>query len=89
METMIARWESRSGKHYVELFYNPEFKLADGRIVIDAHYRAPHAGGGITATSREDAIAKMEARVASGYFQPDANRTPMKRVTLRTSTFVP
>ena len=80
METLIARWESRSGKHYVELFYNPEFKLADGRIVIDAHYRAPNCGGGIAATSPDDAIAKMEARIASGGFQPDANKTPMKRV---------
>lgn len=77
---MVARWESRSGKHYVELFYNPEFKLADGRIVIDAHYSAPRASGGITAASLDDAIAKMEARVATGYFQPDANKTPMKRV---------
>ena len=80
MEKLLARWESRSGKHYAELFYNPEFKLADGRTVIDAHYRAPNCGGGIAAVSESDAIANMEQRVASGYFQPDANKTPMKRV---------
>lgn len=80
MERVIAEWRSRSGKHSVVLHYNPAFVLADGRTVIDAHYKGQNCGGGIAATSEEDAIAQLQAKVDSGYFQPDANKTPMKRV---------
>lgn len=80
MESIIARWESRSGKHWVNLYFNPAFKLADGHIVADAHYEGIGCGGSIAASTESEAIAAMETRVASGYFQPDANKTPMKRV---------
>lgn len=79
MEKLIARWESRSGKYWVNLYFNPEFKLADGRIIPNAHYKGVDCGGGLAAATPEDAIAQMQTRVASGYFQPDANKTPMKR----------
>lgn len=81
MEKLIARWESRGGKHWVNLYFNPEFKLANGSVVVDAHYRGNGCGGGIQANTAEDAIIKMEARIAAGGFQPDAAKTPMKRVT--------
>lgn len=83
MEHLIARWESRSGKHWVDLYFNPAFQLANGNVVIDAHYKAPGCGGGITATSEAEAIQAMQARVDSGYFQPDANKTPMHRVGVK------
>jgi len=80
MEKLIARWESRSGKHWVDLYFNPAFKLADGRIVTDAHYQGVRCGGGIQADSPETAITAMETLIARGGFQYDANKTPMKRV---------
>ena len=82
MERKIARWESRSGKHWVELFYNPAFKLADGRTVVDAHYCAPGCGGSVVANTESEAIDALQSRVGAGYFQPDANKTPMHRVAL-------
>jgi hypothetical protein len=80
METLIARWESRSGKHWVDLYFNPAFKLADGRIVTDAHYRGVNCMGSVKGSTPDEAILEMENRVRVGYFQPDANKTPMKRV---------
>lgn len=81
-ERLIARWESRGGKYWVELFYNPSFLLASGETVIDAHYRGARCGGGIMATSESDAIAKLQTRADAGYFQADANKTPMHRVKI-------
>jgi hypothetical protein len=73
METkaVLGRWESRSGKHWVEL-YRDEFGLG---------YRAPGAGGhfGLHLTEA-DAFDIMNDRLASGQFQPDSAKTPMKRV---------
>lgn len=79
-EYLLARWESASGKHWVELWYNPEFRYLDGTIGIDVHYNAPQAGGSIAATSPSDAVQKMQERLDRGGFQPDANKKPMKRV---------
>lgn len=83
MKKLIARWESRGGKYYAELFYNPSFKLANGNVVIDAYYQGNGCGGSVPATSEETAIAWMENRVASGYFQADANKTPMHRCEVK------
>lgn len=80
METKIARWESRGGKYWVDLYYNPAFKLANGTTIIDAHYKGDGCGGGVSAQSEADAIAQMQKRIDAGYFQADANKTPMRRV---------
>ena len=66
----IARWESRSGKHWIDLF----------QVELGYRYTSPSAGGLFNADSTEQAISKMQRRVDSGYFQPDANITPMRRV---------
>jgi len=79
-EQLIAKWVSRSSKHSVSLYFNPAFHLANGQVVPDAHYIGDRCGGGITASTADEAIIKMQARVDSGYFQPDANKTPMRRV---------
>jgi hypothetical protein len=80
MEKHIARWESRGGKYWVDLYFNPAFKLADGRTVVDAHYSGTGCGGGVPAQSATEAVEYMQRRIESGYFQADANKTPMKRV---------
>lgn len=83
MESLIARWESRGGKYWVELYYNPEFKLANGSVVIDAHYKGNGCGGSLPATSETNAIENMQRMVDQGYFQADSNKTSMKRVEVR------
>ena len=80
MEREIAYWQSRGGKYAVTLYYNPEFKLADGRTVIDAHYRGTECGGVLVATSVEDAVCQLQAKIDRGHFQPDAAKTPMRRI---------
>jgi hypothetical protein len=68
---IVARWESKSGKHWVELT----------RSEYGVSYSAPQAGGTFANPCTDaEAIADMAQRVALGYFQPDANKTPMKRV---------
>jgi hypothetical protein len=71
METnkVIARWESTRGKHWVELHH-------DG---VAATYKANDCGGCWGEISPEYAIAKMALMVATGYFLPDAAKTPMRR----------
>jgi hypothetical protein len=78
----IARWESRGGRYWVDLYFNPCFHLANGTDVVDAHYRGIGCGGGVDGVSTEaEAIAAMQQRyVDRGYFQADANKTPMHRV---------
>lgn len=68
---MIAKWESKSGKHYVNLI-----KYGEGY-----GYTSSDGGGYFGNLScNEEAIALMQAKVDNGYFQPDANKTPMHRV---------
>jgi hypothetical protein len=68
---ILAKWESKSGKHWVIL----------NREEWGVSYSAPQAGGTFAnPITDEEAIAEMAKRVALGYFQPDANTTPMKRV---------
>ncbi len=68
-KTLIARWESKSGKHFAEL----------NRDSMGYSYRGNGAGGFMGAMPEADALASIEARVDSGYFLPDNAKTPMKR----------
>lgn len=65
---VVARWESASGKHWVELY-------RDG---AGYGYRAPGASGWLGAVAEAAALAELERRV--GDFQPDTNKRPMRRV---------
>ena len=76
----IARWESRGGKYWVDLFFNPTFHLCNGQTVVDAHYRGDNCGGPVNGQTESEAIAAMQAQIDRGYFQADANKTPMHRV---------
>lgn len=66
----IARWESRSGKHWVDLLHDGEH----------ASYRSEDCGGFLGRITEAEAIERLTAKVQSGYFQPDANKTPMQQV---------
>ena len=77
---LIARWESRGGKYWIDLYFNPCFHLANGTDVVDAHYRGDGCGGPVTCTDELTAILAMQAQIDRGYFQADANKTPMRRV---------
>jgi hypothetical protein len=68
--TLIARWESRSGKHWAELYH-------DGTA---ATYKGNDCGGCFGALDVATAITMMQSRVDSGYFLPDSAKTPMHRV---------
>ena len=79
---LIARWESRGGKYWVNLYFNPAFHLCNGTDMVDAHYRGDGCCGGVDGVKTEsEAIAAMQSRyIDRGYFQADANKTPMHRV---------
>jgi hypothetical protein len=69
--TRIARWESRGGAYVVELYKQ------DGS---GFSYRGTGCGGYLGNDWTEaEVLEAFQARVDSGYFQPDANKTPMKR----------
>ena len=76
----IARWESRGGKYWVDLFFNPAFHLCNGQTVVDARYRGNGCGGPVNGQTETEAIAAMQIQIDRGYFQADANKTPMHRV---------
>ena len=67
--TKIAKWESRSGKHWVVLEH-------DG---VAAQYTGNDCGGSLGIMSAVEAIDKMQVKVNSGYFLPDNAKSPMKR----------
>ncbi len=71
---MIARWESRGGKHYAELYHT----------ATGYGYRGNGCGGSLatvaTAATAATAVTIMQARVDSGYFLPDKAVLPMVRV---------
>jgi hypothetical protein len=71
-QTIIARWESRSGKHWANLIEHE-----DGCYTYDS----PDAGGCIGVLPRGEAMETMQGKVASGYFLPDNAKTPMRRVS--------
>lgn len=69
---MIARWESRSGKWWVELHRSDAGCYS---------YTANDSGGTLgNNLTNEVAIDAIEQRIANGYFQPDNLKSPMKRV---------
>lgn len=75
---VIARWESKSGKHWVILYST---RLNDNHVGY-AYCTSEQAGGYFgkaldTLDNQRAVIEKMAARVND--FQPDANRTPMRR----------
>lgn len=70
MNKTIARWESKSRKHWVELYHDGEA----------ATYHAADAGGCLGAMSEAQAIAVMQRKVDHGYFLPDSAKTGMRRV---------
>jgi len=82
---LIARWESRGGKYWVDLYFNPCFYFCDGTTAVDANYESDNSFGGVDNVSTEaEAIAAMQTRyVDRGYFQADANKTPMHRVEVK------
>jgi hypothetical protein len=65
--TVIARWESKRGKDWLELY---EDKHGMG-------YEANGAGGFLGKVTRERAIEDMEQRIANGMYC--SQKTPMKR----------
>jgi hypothetical protein len=70
----IARWESRGGAYFAELY------KAEGS---GYYYKGSGCGGYLgNDVSEEQALAMLEARCApgAGFFQPDNNKTPMRRV---------
>lgn len=68
---VVAKWESKTGKHWVVL-YRDDYGYG---------YTSPDAGGFLgQLPSDEDAIAQMEAKIETGYFLPDSAKTPMRRV---------
>jgi hypothetical protein len=79
---LIARWESRGVKYWVNLYFNPAFHLCNGTDIVDTHYRGNNCNGGVDGVKTEsEAIAAMQSRyIDRGYFQADANKTPMHRV---------
>lgn len=85
---ILARWESRSGKHWVELKQHAGVTIANamdptsvgGRAFTWYGYTSPGSSGSLAATTSAAAIAEMEQRVNRGDFLPDAAKTPMKRV---------
>lgn len=71
---VVARWESRGGKHWVEAEIDPDTEYGG--------YRS-NSGGGTTGTvGRTAAIAAVKAKVDAGYFLPDAAKTPMREISV-------
>jgi len=68
MKTIIARWESTSGKHYCNL---TEDNFGYG-------YSSGGAGGSFGDMTLKESLARVESIVDT--FQPDKNKTKMRRV---------
>lgn len=72
----VARYESVSGKHWAEL------RSGSNEHGCYFYYSSPSCGGTLAAKTLPDALAEMNRRIqpGAGYFQPDANKTAMRRV---------
>ena len=69
--TVVARWVSRGGAHYVELTKGPGYY----------YYRGRYCGGSLgPVPTDEAAVAIIQARLDRGDFLPDKAKLPMKRV---------
>ncbi len=71
-KTLIARWESKSGKHWVEL---ERYGDTDGYT-----YHSPGSGGVFYVASIQEAFNFIHAKLEKNLFQPGKNKTPMRRV---------
>lgn len=69
-EKVIARWESKSGKYWVEIVRSEAGNLHNRSV-----WESGSFGAGVT---EDEAIAQIEGRLSD--FQPDAHKTPMRRV---------
>jgi hypothetical protein len=80
-EKLLGRWESRGGKYWVELHSGYFSPIANPETLIySARYSGADCGGSLSAGSDHEAMIEIERRIAAGYFQADANKTPMRRV---------
>ena len=70
-DRLVARWESRSGRHTVSLWT---------ALDMGFHYQTGDfsAGGFFPGLTEAQAVAKVESDVLP-YAQPDANKLPMRR----------
>ena len=66
----IARWSSPGGKYWVEIYPCRE----------GYRYEAHMAGGYMGRITQEEAIQKIEARVAHGGFNADKAKHPLNRI---------
>ena len=73
---LIARWESKGGAYVAELY-----KAEGSGFYFRGDGCLGYLGNDIT---EEQALAYIEARClpGAGFFQPDSNKTPMRRVVL-------
>ena len=65
---IVARWESKTGKHWVNATVSPEGY---------GGYHSPGAGGSTGTLGPEAVIEEVGRMVARGYFLPDSAKTPM------------
>lgn len=72
-ENLIARWESKSGKHWADM-------LATTGHPRYFTYTAPGCGGSFGEASLDASLKAMQEKVDDNFFQPDANKTPMEMV---------
>lgn len=68
----VARWESRGGKHWVNLYWGQ----------FDYHYSSNDSGGSVCSpfVDNESAVAVTQAMVDNGQFLPDKAVLPMRKV---------
>ena len=74
---LIARWESVRGRWWLEL----EVTILADRTAVYG-YSADRAGGSFGPADFDGAYDELTWRVERGYYQPDANVTPMRPVAL-------
>lgn len=70
---VVARWESRGGRHWVEATCTPDAFRFGG-------YRGSNGGGNLGTEGITGTIAAVQKKVDAGRFLPDAAKLPMKRV---------
>ena len=70
---LVARWESKSRKHFADLYQDAE----ESQVYS---YRGNGYGGCLGVLTRQEAVRIMQERVDSNYFQPDNAKTPMRKV---------
>lgn len=73
MRNVIARWESKRGKDWVELY-----EQIVGVYVSGYGYESRNGGGWMGRVSREQAVSEIQRRVAAGCFCSQA--APMRKV---------